>query len=43
LISNHAERSELARRARERALDFGLEINLTAYRAVFERLPGLGL
>jgi len=41
LISNHAERSELARRARERALDFALEINLAAYRAVFERLPGL--
>ena len=41
LISNHAERSELARRARERALDFGLEINLAGYRAVFEGLPGL--
>lgn len=38
LIGDSDERQRLGQRARSRALDFGLEVNLAAYRAVFEQV-----
>ena len=38
LIGDSDERQRLGQRARSRALDFGLDVSLAAYRAVFEQV-----